>query len=48
MWSLGCEKFLSSPAWLLLIKTGPPFSSSLYKNYGKYLYLLAATSASTP
>ena len=29
-WALGCEKFLLGPAWLLLSKTGPPFSASLY------------------
>ena len=29
-WALGCEKFVPSPAWLLLNKTGPPFSESLY------------------
>ena len=28
-WALGCEKFLPSPAWLLLSKTGPLFSASL-------------------
>ena len=28
-WALGCEKFLLDPAWLLLNKTGPPFSRSL-------------------
>ena len=30
MWALGCEKFLPDPAWLLLSKSGPPFSLSLY------------------
>ena len=29
-WVLGCEKFLPGPAWLLLSKTGSPFSASLY------------------
>ena len=29
-WALGCEKFLPGPAWLLLSKTGPPFSASMY------------------
>ena len=29
-WTLGCEKFLPGPAGLLLSKTGPPFSPSLY------------------
>ena len=28
--ALGCEKFLPDPAWLLLSKTGPSFSPSLY------------------
>ena len=27
--ALGCENFLPGPAWLLLSKTGPPFSGSL-------------------
>ena len=27
---LGCEKFLPGLAWLLLSKTGPPFSASLF------------------
>ena len=30
-WALGCVKFIPDPAWLLLSKTGPPFSASLYK-----------------
>ena len=29
-WALGCENFLPGPAWLLLSKTGPPFSPYLY------------------
>ena len=29
MWTLGCEKILPGAAWLLLSKTGPPFSPSL-------------------
>ena len=29
-WALGCENFLPCPAWLLLSKTGPPFSPYLY------------------
>ena len=29
-WAQGCVKFLPGPAWLLLSKTGPPFSASLY------------------
>ena len=29
-WALGCEKILPCPAWLLLSKTGPPFSPYLY------------------
>ena len=29
-WALGCEIFLPGPAWLLLSKSGPPFSLSLY------------------
>ena len=29
-WSLGCVNFLPSSAWLLLSKTGPLFSPSLY------------------
>ena len=29
-WSLGCKKFLPGLAWLLLSKTGPLFSPSLY------------------
>ena len=28
--TLGCENFLPGPAWLLLSKTCPPFSPSLY------------------
>ena len=28
--ALSCEKFLSGPVWLLLSKTGPPFSGALY------------------
>ena len=30
-WALGCVKFLPGPAWLVLSKTGPPFSASLYR-----------------
>ena len=30
LWTLGCEKFLPGLAWLLLSKTGPLFSPSLY------------------
>ena len=29
MGPISCEKFLPGPAWLLLSKTGPPFTSSL-------------------
>ena len=29
-WALGCWKFLPGLAWLLLSKTGPPFSASLF------------------
>ena len=29
-WALGCGKFLPGLAWLLVSKTGPPLSSSLY------------------
>ena len=29
-WSLGCENFRPGPTWLLLSKTGPLFSQSLY------------------
>ena len=28
-WAQGCKKFLTGPAWLLLSRTGPPFSTSL-------------------
>ena len=34
-WSLGCESFLTGPAWLLLSKTGPFVSKSLY--FGEYI-----------
>ena len=30
MRALGCEKFLPGPAWVVLSKTGPPFSGTLY------------------
>ena len=29
-WALGCEKFQPDPDWLLLSKTGPSFSQSLF------------------
>ena len=33
-WALGCRTFLPGPAWLMLSKTGPPFSPFLYKLEG--------------
>ena len=30
-WALGCEEFPPDPAWLLLSKTGPLFSTSMYE-----------------
>ena len=47
-WALGCVKFLAGPAWLLLSKTGPPFSPSLYRGVNKGLFVLLSRTQAGP
>ena len=45
--ALGCKKFLPSPAWVVLSKTGPHFSGALYILNQKKYHTIAILSKSS-
>ena len=47
-WFLGCLNFLPFSAWLLLCKTGPPFSLSLYREWLNIFSVLLSITHAAP